>query len=67
MPLPITIQDFAGHVDSANAFVLAARDETNSERAQVLATCAVALAQLAQAEATWIGNSSPQQRIVRQQ
>lgn len=54
MPLPVTVQDFSSHLDSAKSLIAQAANETDPERQRNLALIAHAAAQVAHAEATWL-------------
>lgn len=58
MPLPVTVQDFSANLDAAKSYFNAAARESEPEKQQALATMALAAAQIAQAEATWLGAAS---------
>jgi hypothetical protein len=56
MPLPVTVQNFSADLDAAKHWVNAAASETDPDKRQALATLALAAAQIAHAEATWLSN-----------
>lgn len=58
MPLPVTSQHFAADLDTARNYFNAAANESVPGKQQALATMALAAAQIAQAEATWLASSS---------
>jgi hypothetical protein len=58
MPLPVTVQQFSADLDSAKSYFNAAAKESDSQKQLALATLALAAAQIASAEATWLGRSS---------
>lgn len=55
MPLLVTVQDFSADLDAAKSYFNAAASESESDKQLALATMALAAAQIAQAEATWLG------------
>lgn len=55
MPLPVTVQHFSADLDAAKSYFNAAANEGEPEKQQALAAMALAAAQIAQAEATWLG------------
>lgn len=57
MPLPVTFQHFASDLDAAKEHFNAAVKEGETEKKHVLATMALAAAQIALAEATWLASS----------
>ncbi|WP_182481153.1 hypothetical protein [Nocardioides immobilis] len=58
MPLPVTVQQFSADLDAAKGYFNAAANESEPVKQQALATMALAAAQIAQAEATWLKSSS---------
>lgn len=58
MPLPVTVQHFSADLDAAKSYVNAAASESDPDKRQALATMALAAAQIAQAEATWLASLS---------
>ncbi len=58
MPLPVTVQHFSADVDAAKNYFNAAASESEPAKQQALAAMALAAAQIAQAEATWLASSS---------
>lgn len=57
MPLPVTNQNFISDLDAAKSFFIAANTESDIQKKQALATLALAAAQIATAEATWLKSS----------
>lgn len=57
MPLPVTTQHFSADLDAARSYFNAAASEGEREKQQALATMALAAAQIALAEATWLASS----------
>lgn len=58
MALPVTIQHFSADLDVAKSYLNAAANESDPEKQQALAAIALAAAQIAQAEATWLGSGT---------
>jgi hypothetical protein len=56
MPLPVTTQNFIADLDAAKSFFSAANAESDIQKKQALATLALAAAQIATAEATWLNS-----------
>lgn len=54
MPLPVTVQHFSADLDSAKNYFNAAASEVDAHKQLALATMALAAAQIAHAEATWL-------------
>jgi hypothetical protein len=58
MPLPVTIHHFSADLDSAKSYFNAAAGESDPQKQQALAALALAAAQIAHAEATWLASPS---------
>lgn len=58
MPLPVTVQHFSADLDTAKSYFNAAVSESEPVKQQALVAMALAAAQIAQAEATWLASSS---------